>query len=403
MRGSGIKRGEPFPEWHGVFPRLVLTPKNDIEVERAFAFAKKEGLKAVITGLGGRLSWLKRPESGFLLIKTSLMKEVFTFDRPNLSIEIGAGMSLSEIDAFLKERGCFFPLDPFDLDALTIGGAYQTNALGGISGSFGQVKDLVLGVELKTPAFPRVHFGAHVIKNVSGYDLRRFLAGAFGEFGLVSKMVLRVYPRPEVEARFVAIPKSMDGLGGLLGLVQQEGTELTRAVFVKKANEPRPTLFAGIAGEEGLCRLKTVRFQDRLMKEGVEAEIILEAIEDFTLEAFRRDRLIPGRGGEMPGFLAGFGLDAALEVIRALQDEAGVEYLMVPRLGRAFLWARAQADTEDASGLKALQGLHGVKVRALPFYRDGGKPSEGGGVWPILSKIRSVFDPEGVIGTGMFS
>jgi len=84
-----------------------------------------------------------------LLVKTSLMKDVFTFDRANLTIEAGAGMALSSLDAFLKEHGCFFPLDAFDLDALTIGGAYQTNALGGLSGSFGQIKDLVWVSSLK--------------------------------------------------------------------------------------------------------------------------------------------------------------------------------------------------------------------------------------------------------------
>ncbi len=402
MKGTGLKKGEPFPEWHGEFPRLVLTPKNDTEVERAFAFAKQERLKAVFTGLGGRLSWLKRPEGGFLLVKTSLMKDVFTFDRANLTIEAGAGMALSSLDAFLKEHGCFFPLDAFDLDALTIGGAYQTNALGGLSGSFGQIKDLVLGVELKTPAVPRVHFGAHVIKNVSGYDLRRFLAGAFGEFGMVSRMVLRVYPRPEMEARLQAVPKGMDGLGGLLGLVQQESSELTRAVFVRRVGERQPTLWAGIAGGEGLCRRKAARFKDRFVKEGIEAELGLEAQEAFSLEGFRRDRLLAGQGAEMPCCLAGFGLDATLEVIRALEGAMGVEYLLYPRLGRAFLWESTKGGAATG-GLEGLEGLHGIKIRPLPFGGVVRGPAEKGGAGAILSRIRRVFDPEGLIGTGLFS
>ncbi len=402
MKGAGLKKGEPFPEWHGEFPRLVLTPKNDTEVERAFAFAKQERLKAVFTGLGGRLPWLKRPEGGFLLVKTSLMKDVFTFDRANLTIEAGAGMTLSSLDAFLKVHGCFFPLDAFDLDALTIGGAYQTNALGGLSGSFGQIKDLVLGVELKTPAVPRVHFGAHVIKNVSGYDLRRFLAGAFGEFGMVSRVVLRVYPRPEMEARLQAVPKGMNGLGGLFGLVQQESSELTRAVFVRRANERWPTLWAGIAGEEGRCGLKAARFKDRFVKEGVEAELGLEEEGAFLLEGFRRDRLLPGQGAEMPCCLAGFCLGATLEVIRALEGATGVEYLLYPRLGRAFLWESTKGG-EATGGLEALEGLRGIKIRPLPFGGAVGRPAEEGGAGAILSRIRRVFDPEGLIGTGLFS
>jgi hypothetical protein len=104
----------------------------------------------------------------------------------------------------------------------------------------------------------------------------------------------------------------------------------------------------------------------------------------------------------MPCCLAGFGLDATLEVIRALEGAMGVEYLLYPRLGRAFLWKSTKGGAATG-GLEGLEGLHGIKVRPLPFGGVVGGLAEEGGAGAILSRIRRVFDPEGLIGTGLFS
>jgi hypothetical protein len=79
-----------------------------------------------------------------------------------------------------------------------------------------------------------------------------------------------------------------------------------------------------------------------------------------------------------------------------------VEYLLYPRLGRAFLWESTKGG-EATGGLEALEGLRGIKIRPLPFGGAVGRPAEEGGAGAILSRIRRVFDPEGLIGTGLFS
>jgi glycolate oxidase FAD binding subunit len=121
----------------------------------------------------------------------------------DLTITVGAGTSLSEIEAATRERKQWLPLDPYGSDDGTIGATIATASAGPLSSSFGLARDLVLGLEFVNGCGEVVRAGGKVVKNVAGFDLTRLLTGSWGSLGVITEATLRLYALPEADRTFV--------------------------------------------------------------------------------------------------------------------------------------------------------------------------------------------------------
>ena len=107
-----------------------------------------------------------------------------------------AGTTLNGINEFLagQGNGFFLPLDPPFSERATIGGVYASNGSGPSRLRYGAVRDQVLGVRGIDAQGGEVGFGGKTVKNVSGYDLTKFLIGSAGSLCLITAAIMRVYP-----------------------------------------------------------------------------------------------------------------------------------------------------------------------------------------------------------------
>ena len=181
---------------------LVLRPGSVAEVSAILALAN-ETRTAIVpqsgnTGLvGGQV-----PDSTGTEIILSLdrMTRIRSVDPEGYSLTAEAGAILADVQAAAEQADRLFPLSLGSEGSCRIGGNISTNAGGTAVLAYGNMRDLVLGLEVVL-ADGRIWEGLGALrKDNTGYDLKQLFIGGEGTLGIVTAAVLKLYPRPKGQA-----------------------------------------------------------------------------------------------------------------------------------------------------------------------------------------------------------
>ena len=164
------------------------------------SFAAKRPLR-----IAAAAGWLDagRPVSAEQQLSLRDESGVRAYVPADLTITVGAGTSLSEIQAATGTNNQWLPLDPYGSGDGSIGATIATASAGPLSSGFGLPRDLVLGLEFVNGRGEIVRAGGKVVKNVAGFDLSRLLTGSWGSLGVITEVTLRLYALPEADRSFV--------------------------------------------------------------------------------------------------------------------------------------------------------------------------------------------------------
>jgi FAD/FMN-containing dehydrogenase len=186
---------------------LVLRPGTTQEVARIMQLAHEHGLAVVPqagnTGLvGGQI-----PHRGEIVVSVARLDRVRHVDAAGMSMTVEAGLTLAQAQAAAEQAGRLFPLSLPSEGSCRIGGNLGSNAGGVGVLAFGNMRQLVLGLEVVL-ADGQVWNGLKALKkDNTGYDLRDLFIGSEGTLGIVTAAVLKLFPRPAEKATaFVALP-----------------------------------------------------------------------------------------------------------------------------------------------------------------------------------------------------
>ena len=166
-------------------------------------------------GAGTKQGWAGRPVEPALVVETGRLSRVLAHNPADMTVAVGAGVPLRDLQDLLREEGQWLALDPgTEAAGATVGGLLATGDSGPRRLRYGALRDLVIGVTLVLSDGTVAHGGGTVIKNVAGYDLPKLLYGSLGTLGLVAEVVLRLHPRPEATAT-ATVPVTVDRAGAL--------------------------------------------------------------------------------------------------------------------------------------------------------------------------------------------
>ena len=134
---------------------------------------------------------------GAVIVDFSRMSKIISIDAANLTMVVEAGAILADVQAAAEDAGTYFPLSLGAEGSCRIGGNLSTNAGGVHVVRYGNARQLVLGLEVVL-ADGRVWDGLRALrKNNTGYELKELFLGAEGTLGLITRAVLRLYPKPQ--------------------------------------------------------------------------------------------------------------------------------------------------------------------------------------------------------------
>ncbi|WP_433787143.1 FAD-binding oxidoreductase [Actinomycetospora sp. CA-101289] len=181
----------------------TVTPTTVDEV-RAAVLDRPGTLR--IAGAGTAHDWAGTPEPVDTVLDTAGLAGIVTHNPGDMTVEVGAGTPLRDLQAELAPHHQRVAVDPArTADGATVGGLFATADAGPRALQYGSLRDLVIGATLVLADGTVAHSGGHVIKNVAGYDLTKLLHGAHGTLGVLVRLVLRLHPAPEA-AITVAVP-----------------------------------------------------------------------------------------------------------------------------------------------------------------------------------------------------
>lgn len=145
-----------------------------------------------LTGLcGGAI-----PAADIIALSTARLRGIEEIDSATSTMTVWAGTPLEAIQEAADDAGFFYPVDLGSRGSCTIGGTIATNAGGVRVIRYGMTRDMVLGLEAVLPDGSVMTGLNKVLKNNAGYDLKQMLIGSEGTLGIVTRAVLRLFPRP---------------------------------------------------------------------------------------------------------------------------------------------------------------------------------------------------------------
>jgi glycolate oxidase FAD binding subunit len=135
---------------------------------------------------------------------------VIEYEPGDLTITVGAAMTIAELDAITAAHNQWCPLAPWGGDAGSVGATVATATAGPYSRALGLPRDLVLGLECVDGTGKVLRPGGKVVKNVAGFDLTRLMTGSWGSLAAITRVSLRLRAKPKVDETWVVMLDGRD-------------------------------------------------------------------------------------------------------------------------------------------------------------------------------------------------
>lgn len=178
-------------------PKAVFLPLNEDEVVEIVKYAHTNDIKMICRGAGTGAVGSQVPVLGDeFIIDLSLMNQIKSLDEETLTLTVGPGVLLEEVQKYVENKGYFYPPDPGSKMS-TIGGNVSTNAGGMRALKYGTTRNYVRSMNVVLSDGTKVKLGGLTIKDSSGYDLKDLFIGSEGTLGIITEIQLKIIPKPK--------------------------------------------------------------------------------------------------------------------------------------------------------------------------------------------------------------
>jgi len=406
----------------------ILKPTTTEHVLDAVKWAVSSTTPLNVQGLNSKAAMGQATNIGHSLDLSGLTG-IDLYDPDELVLEGKAGTSLADIQEALAKANQMLAFEPPDLSALLAGSEWNADApmagsLGGLVAcnlagprriKAGAARDHLLGFEAVSGRGENFKSGGRVMKNVTGFDLSKLMAGSFGTLGVMTTITMKVLPSPDkvrtviiigldtaaaVKAMSVAMNSPHEVTAAAHYTVDQTATSgvdrvegLGRSATFIRVEGPAPSVEARAAGLTDM--LKSLGPIDELHTE--RSTRLWREVRDvvpFTGAAHKADQVwrlsVPPAEGA--------------SVAARLKSSVGGESLL--DWGGGLIWhrmvARDDAGHADVRSALGRSGGHAMLMKAssqaraaVPVFHP-----EDPGLVAISRRIKDGFDPEGILNPG---
>ncbi|WP_313192157.1 FAD-binding protein [Shinella zoogloeoides] len=396
----------------------IHEPLSEEAAARLVQVAALSKTPLVIRG-GGTRSLHPAPE-GADVLSTRGLSGIVAYNPAEMTMTARAGTPLEVVEAALAEKRQMLAFEPNDLRGVlgtsglpTIGGVFATNASGPRRFTAGAARDSLLGVRFVNGKGEIVKAGGRVMKNVTGLDLVKLLAGSHGSLALMSEVTFRLLPVPETAVTLVVSNLNDAEAAAAMATAMSMSVEASGAAHLPESVRGR---FAGGALPDGAATV--LRLEGLAASVTVRAEKLATAMAGFGAvtrlegEATRRlwreirDGAPYADGTPRPLWRVSVAPLAGQQLVAALRLETGVDAFYDWQGG--LVWLRMEADPEAEllrRYVKAVGGGHATLLRARPEALAATETfqPQAEAVAMLQARVKASFDPDGLFRSRMVS
>ncbi len=351
---------------------------------------------------GGGTRSIGRAISGEVL-ETGGLSGITLYEPGSLTLVAKAGTPLAQIEAALDAEGQRLAFEPMDYRGLlgtkgvpTIGGVVAANVSGPRRIQAGACRDFLLGVRFVDGAGQVVKNGGRVMKNVTGYDLVKLMAGSWGTLGVLTEVSLKVLPTPEAAASILI--DGLDDAEAIKVMARALGSpfEISGAAHVPIGLDDTPVTMLRIEGFTHSVAYRAGQlsqmFKDHAVRVESDSAKVADGwrwvrdvapMQDAAGDVWR----ISCKPSDAPGLTARLGANALL-----YDWGGGLIWALMPEGADA----RAKLGTFDGHAT-LIRGSEASR-RALPVFQPEPAP-----VAALTQGIRKKFDPRGILNPGLLA
>ncbi|WP_348646231.1 FAD-binding protein [Aliiroseovarius sp. F20344] len=344
------------------------------------------------------------------VLSTAALSGITLYEPGALTLVAKAGTPLDEIDAALRAENQMLAFEPYDLTgvtgakgASTIGGVVATNASGARRVQAGAARDFLLGVRFVDGEGQVLKNGGRVMKNVTGYDLVKLMAGSWGTLGVLSEVSLKVLPMPEHVMTVAVTGLSDEDAVAAMSAALGSPFDVTGAVHAPACIEEEPFTMVRVEGFEGSVQYRAEKLKELLGRYGdVTTSENAEGWKAMR-EMVAFSQPVRGSGGAL--WQLSLKPSDASPVMAEISDRFDVLYSYDWGGGRVWVWAGEEVDHSALHG--ALQdsatrvGGHATLIHSASAFEGPKFQLQS----PVLSRLsqalRAKFDPRGILNPGL--
>ncbi len=213
-------------------PDVVVLPNSTEQISRVMKLAHTHKIPVTPRGSGTNISGGSVPVRGGIVLCTTKMNRILDINKANLTATVEPGVVLHDFNIRVAKENLFYPPDPQSFLSCTLGGTVAENSGGPLCIKYGVTKQYVLGLEVVLPDGYVLNIGGTTVKNRTGYDLLPLFTGSEGTLGIITKITLRLIPKPAARKTMMAIFDDMILAGAVVSDILANGIVPAKVEFV---------------------------------------------------------------------------------------------------------------------------------------------------------------------------
>ncbi|NNE87543.1 MAG: FAD-binding protein [Silicimonas sp.] len=373
-----------------------MNPTSEAELAEAIATAK-----GPLRIQGGGTRPIGNPVEGEALT-TSGLSGITLYEPGALTIVAHAGTPMTEIEAALDAENQMLPFEPMDHRALlgtdgtpTIGGVVAANVSGPRRVQAGACRDSLIGVRFVNGEGTVIKNGGRVMKNVTGYDLVKLMAGSYGTLGVVSEVSFKVLPKPDTASVLLINNLTLEDGVKAMAKALSSPYEVSGAAHTPSGIDGHPVTMLRLEGFENSVAYRADELKKLLQAYG---DILVESDPERTRAGWKwvRDgEAFAGFEGDIWRF--SIKPSDAPALLEHLAETAGEEIRSLLDWGGGLVWVGCPAGKDLRQGIPSGHAtLVSAKTVGVPVFHPEAAP-----LAKLASDLRAQFDPKGILNPGL--
>ncbi|SEH23617.1 FAD-binding protein [Rhizobium sp. NFR12] len=394
----------------------MLIPHSETDAAYVIRSAVADGRKFALCG-GNTRSGFGNATEGAEALSSRGLTGIVDYDPAEMVMTVKAGTPVAEVEAALAANRQMMAFEPMDHRGImgtsgepTIGGVFAANVSGPRRFVAGAARDSLLGIRFVNGSGELLRAGGRVMKNVTGLDLVKLLAGSHGTLGFLTEVTFRVLPVPQTVETIVISGLDDETAAKAMAAAMALPVEVSGAAHLPQTVRARfidgalPENEATVLRLEGLAASVAVRAEKLVAVMQAFGPVIRLGMED-SLSLWREIRDVHpyANGAGRPLWRVSMAPMAGCQLVAALRMEAGVDAYYDWQGGLVWMQMEADPEAEFLRGyIRALGGGHATLIRASKTARSTTPSFEPvpDAVAALSARVKQKLDPAGIFSPG---